>query len=248
MPDTFPKILNHPDRDQIISRLTKGESVREISNWLKEKYDENENNQISSALLDQFRRKYLNLHGTILEDLKLKIKEQQCEEVKDGIKDLVKRNPTYNDKLKEFVDDQIDVKKRLHQFLNAAETRFAQLFDITQNNPNNYKPDRVMIEWLKSMLELVKEIRKVDGAPDQIIQHNVAVQAVEDESAIIQQAIINTFSKLEIELASALMDDFQKTVQELREAKSNNLIYSEKSIDKVQTIMAKIIPAEEKDE
>ena len=135
----------------------------------------------------------------------------------------------------------------MHQFLNAAETRFGQLFDITQSNPNNYKPDRVMIEWLRNMLELVKEIRKVDGAPDQIIQHNVAIQAVEDESAIIQQAIINTFSKLEIELASRLMDDFQNNIKELREAKSNNLVYSDKSIDKMQIIMAKIVP-EDKDE
>ena len=100
---------------------------------------------------------------------------------------------------------------------------------------------------MDKLLKFVQEIKKLQGAPDQIIQHNVAIQAVEDESAIIQQAIINTFSKLEIELASRLMDDFQNNIKELREAKSNNLVYSDKSIDKMQIIMAKIVP-EDKDE
>lgn len=241
----FPKILNHPDRDQIISRLTSGESVREVSNWLKEKYPELKNNQISPGLLDQFRRNYLNLHGTILEDLKCKIREQQNEEIKDDIKQIVKRNKTYNEKLTEFVGEQLDLKKKLHQFLNVSESRFAQLFDISQNNPNNLKPDKAMGDWLRNMLELIREIRKADGSPDQIIQHNVTVKAIDETAAVFQQAIINTFATLPIDQASKLIDDFNRNLQEIKESRQQGVFLNSKDVDKIETIVAKILPETE---
>jgi len=238
----YHKILEHPDRDQIISRLTSGDSVREVSLWLKEKYPEDKRYQVTFSTLDQFRRNHLNIHGNILSDLKSRITKQQIQEIRDDARELVKRNKTYNEKLDEMVNTQVDWRKRLNQFVGVMETRFAQLFDITQTNPNNYKPDRVMIDWMKNMLEFIKEIRKAEGAPDQVIQHNVTVQAIDDQAFIFQQAFINTLSKLDLQTASMLIDDFNINLKELAAEKNKSLVYDKKEIDKIETMVAKLMP------
>ena len=239
----YHKLLNHPDRDQIISRLTAGEPVREVARWLKQKYPNNKYNQASFAFLDRFRRNYLNIHGTILEDLKTKIQEQQHEEMNEHIKQVVKKNKTYSEKLEEIVDTQIDWKKRLNQYLNIVETRFAALFDMAQENPKSLKPDRAMIDWMRNMLEMVREIRKVEGAPDQIIQHNVAITAVDEKVSILQQAVIMTLSELPIQTSSYLIDKLHENLKQVEEdMKNGGSIFGVDNIKKIETIAAKILP------
>ena len=237
----FPKILNHPDRNQIITKLSTGESSRNICDWLKEKYASNKDNQVSAASLDAFRREYLNLHGTILEDIKFKLRDNEKEELNTKIESAVKRNKTYQQKLEELVDDQIDWRKKLVQFLNVVEARFAQLYDKTQSNPDNYKPDYVMIQWMNTLLKIVEEIRKVEGAPDQVIQHNVTVQAIDEQAAVFQQAIQKTLGELDLHTASILIDKLNNNIEKLQQTKTS-MLYSTENINKITTLAAKILP------
>jgi hypothetical protein len=237
----FTKILNHPDRDQIISKLSTGETSRDVAIWLKEKYSINKVNQIGATTLDEFRRKYLNLHGTILEDIQLKLRDNCQEELDTALVKAVKRNKTYEEKLTEFVEEQIDWRKKLLQFLNVVETRFSQLYDKTQNNPDNYKPDYVMIQWMNTILKMVEDIRKVEGAPDQVIQHNVTVQAIDDQAAVFQQAIQKTIAELDLNTASILIDKLNANIEKLKHDKAS-ILYSEKDRNKITTLAAKLIP------
>jgi len=236
----FAVIINHPDRDQIVSRLVDGQSTRNIAEWLQNKYPDDPARVISQATLAVFRKEHLNIHGTILDDLRSQIKQEERHEM---TKSLVTTNKKYQEKIAEIVDNQIDWTTRLNQFLNVAETRFGQLFDITQDNPGNLKPDRSMIEWLRNMLEIIREIRKVQGAPDQVIQHNVTVQAIDEQAAVIQQAFINTISECDIELASKLIDRFHNHLNALKNKQDEpSLLYQDKNIDKIEKVMARVIP------
>jgi len=237
----YSKIINHPDRDQIIARLTNGDPVRTVSEWLKEKYPDNKYYQISFPFLNEFRRNHLNIQGNMLDDLKAKIKEQQIEEIKEPTsREIVKRNKSYDELMQKEIDLEVDLDKKLHQFLNVIEARFSDLFDSTRDNPSSIKPDKVMTDWMKTMLDIITHIRKERGLPDQIIQHNVAIQAVDGKIALFQQAFIKTLSKLDFELASMLIDDFNKNLAEL---KPDDDVYTpkdvEKDIKKIDTIIAK---------
>lgn len=238
----YEKILNHPDRDQIISKLTSGDSVREVSAWLKEKYPNNKYNHLAFTTLDDFRRNYLNIHGTILDDLKLKFKEAKSEEIKEGLKHLVKKNKTYQEKLDEFVDEKIDWRKKLVQFLNVAETRFSQVFDGTQSNPGSLKADETLIKWLKEMRDLVTEIRKAEGAPDQIMQINVTHQAINDQATIIHKAIFKTLTKVDFALASVFIDKLNETLQELgAEQKDISFFASNSDMERISNMADKLL-------
>ena len=245
MAQNFEKILYHPNKEAIISKLASGESAKSVEKWLKEKYPETEHFQISDTRLSEFRKEHLNIKKPLVDELRDKIYEQKVEEAAQPHITKSKRNKTYQEKMKENIPDKIDWEKKLAQFLNVVEARFSNIFDISQDNPNNYKPDRILIEWMRMMLDIVKEIRRAQGSPDKIVHHNVAIQVVDQQVAIIQQAVIRAFEGLDLETSSKCIEKFNSEMEQL---KSESTAYSDKNISKleakIETITAntKLLP------
>ncbi len=239
----FSKILKHPDLQQIIAKLTSGDSARDVSGWLKSRYPKDKEKHISYNFLNEFRKNHLNIHGAVLEDLKTQIAVAEKLDAEDSVnKELskeIKKNKTYKEKLEEVVDQQIDWRFKLLQLLNVIEARFEQLFDKTQNNPDNFKPDYVMISWMQTILEIIREIRKVEGAPDQIIQHNVTVQTIEEQSALLQEALRQTLAEIDLETSLLLMDKISENMLKLQVSREQT--YSpEKSFNKINNNIEKL--------
>ena len=235
---SFAKILNHPDRDQIISKLTSGESSREVSTWLKDRHPKNKNNQISYNTLNEFRKNSLNIDGAVLNDIKTMIHSANEEDAQQKLNQLTIKNKTYKEKISEIVDTEMDWRHKLVQLMNVVETRFAQLYDASQTNPASYKIDYVMINWMNTILEIVEKIRKIEGAPDQIIQHNVTVHMVEEHSALIQEALRKTFAEVDLETSLLLMEKFAENFATLQGKNENlgNQIVSSKIDDALSRI------------
>lgn len=234
----FSKILNHPDLQQIITKLTSGDSAREVSSWLKSRHPKDKDKHVSYNTLNDFRKDHLNIHGAVIQDIRTKtlesIKEDDKEMVKAELTKEVKKNKTYKEKIEEVVDQQIDWRFKLLQLMNVIEARFAQLFDQTQNNPDSWKPDYVMISWMQTILEIIREIRKVEGAPDQIIQHNVTVQTIEEQSALLQEALRQTLAEIDLETSLLLMDKISENMAKLQVSKEQRFS-PEKSFNKINT-------------
>jgi len=74
------KILNHPDREEIIQKLVAGFSPNKVHDWLNEKYsaEEDRNNRITIKAISDFRSRYLNLNREAVRILK---KERQKKEL-----------------------------------------------------------------------------------------------------------------------------------------------------------------------
>ena len=67
----FSKILSHPDKDEIISKLVTGIKPRDVSDWLKLKYSDKEQGhlRISSKILQDFVENNLDLYNVIQNDI-----------------------------------------------------------------------------------------------------------------------------------------------------------------------------------
>ena len=67
----FSKILEHPDCDEIISKLTHGVQPKDIGDWLKIKYSEKNQNhlRLSVKLLKDFLESNLDLYKDIKQDI-----------------------------------------------------------------------------------------------------------------------------------------------------------------------------------
>ena len=98
-----------------------------------------------------------------------------------------------------------------------------------------------MIQWMNTLLKIVEEIRKVEGAPDQVIQHNVTVQAIDEQAAVFQQAIQKTLGELDLHTASILIDKLNNNIEKLQQTKTS-MLYSTENINKITTLAAKILP------
>src|ERR1700686_5284326 len=96
---TYKKILDHPDREEIISKLIIGISPADISEWLKAKYTNvNEKSLlISENILKSFQTNYLDFYNDIQQDIS-KTKTALSNNVAiDDITLAVKQNPAYED-------------------------------------------------------------------------------------------------------------------------------------------------------
>jgi hypothetical protein len=240
------KLLIHPDRDQIISKLASGESVRSIADWLKIKYPDSLQNQISSSALDAFRKEKLNIDGIVLNDIRATIKEQQLVELNEGFDKSIKRNKKYQERLNEVVDMQVDWKKKLLGIMNAIEGRFEQLYDKNQDGPGDLRIDNVLLRYVREVITIVQEIRKIEGAPDQIVQHNVTIQAIDQHAIIFQEAIKEAISELDIQTGSMIMDKIVTKVEALKVR--DVTLRTEKDIQKINLMTAKILPFDEDDD
>lgn len=240
----FAKVLTHPDRDQIISRLTSGESSRDVSAWLKEKYPypKDTSKHISYNTLNEFRTKHLNIHGAAMTEMRTMVAEARGEEIDQELSQAVKKNPTYREKVNQVIDTEINWRMKLMQFMSVVETRFEQLFDRTQDNPSAFKADYVMIDWMRTMMEMVEKIRKIEGAPDQIIQHNVTIQMVEEHSALIQEALRQTFAEIDLETSLILMDKYSENLEKLKNRREN--ISKNRIMEKICSVVeeVKVLP------
>ena len=66
------KVLNHPNKEDIIKKLLEGSSVKEVEAWLKDKYPRRKRLHVSYMTLQKFRAENLNLKGDVLDDIKNK--------------------------------------------------------------------------------------------------------------------------------------------------------------------------------
>lgn len=243
MPSKYGKISEHPDRDQIISKLLSGEPVRKVADWLKNKYPDNKSKQIPFTTLDFFRRNSLNVEGNVLEDLKEQSRIEKVQDERAKLIKLVDKNSTYKKKKEEVLNKQIDLKEKLNGLLNAVEARFEQIYNLIQEAPEYYKPDFVLLQYIDKILHLVQDIRKIEGAPDQIIQHNITIQTIEKQTAIFQEAIYEALSELDLEVASLVIEKISSKLEKLKFEEQKVLFTNkdEELINKLTTNNAFII-------
>ena len=107
------KVLKHPKKDEIIERLTRGDSVKDIETWLKRTYPRDARKQISFMTLQKFRSAHLNLDGEVLAEVKEERKKLEKER-KDKQQTLaVKESVAYQAAKRQAAEKIIDIGNAL---------------------------------------------------------------------------------------------------------------------------------------
>lgn len=197
------KILQHPDKDEIISKLILGISPKDIYEWLAAKYTNISESKfvITEKSLKAFQANYLDIYNMIKKDLGA-TKSAITTSTEDELILSVQDNPTYKGMMVELASKEIDIKKMLSNMIMAVENRVAAYFDAAQENPRdlNTRNDRVLIELCDSLGANLERYNKlVLGAPDQIIQHNVTVKHIDEHVQVLQEAIRETLAEMDVE-------------------------------------------------
>lgn len=211
------KILDHPDKDEIISKLIIDKTPKEINEWLKAKYTTSAEAKyiLPERALKTFKDEYLDIYKDIKEDI-LKAKMDSEAELS------IKNNRAYKQKLLQLVDKEIDIKQMLANMILAIETRAGEVFDSIQDT-SNLRGDRVLIEWFNTLGTMLEKYHKiVNGAPDQVVQHNVTLQVVDKHILMFHDALKEVLSKMDVQTSLYFMEVFNEKMSKLKE--SENLL------------------------
>jgi hypothetical protein len=218
--NALKKILEHPDKDEIIAKLVLDYSAKDIHDWLAEKYTNVSEAKfvIAEKSIKVFKENYLDVYSMIREDM-LKTKQAVAASTEDQLELAIKNNSTYKSKMLELAGKEIDVRQMVAHLCVAIETRLGQVFDEIQEDPRNIntKIDRVLIEYGELFGGLLEKYYKFTESPaDMVIQHNVTLQAVDQHISVFHDVIRDVLSQLDLESSMLFMETFNEKMAKLR--------------------------------
>lgn len=215
----FSTILNHPDVDDIVSKLMGGNDPKSVCEWLKLKYpDKNQAHlRLSLKILKDFSTSgYENFYKQVEKDM---LAVKNGDKIEKQLATSLLNNKTYQERLNEAVDVKLDLAKSFQALDILLRSRIEQVFDKIQQNPEivNGKTDYVLIKYFEQLLALLEKYDKhVNNRPDQVIQHNHAVMYFDQITAITQECIRETLAEIDQEASMLFMDKMAEKMASLK--------------------------------
>lgn len=212
------KILEHPDKDEIISKLVSNIPIADIHEWLEAKYSGvgEQKFVLSDKVISAFQKDYLDIYNIIRDDL-AKTKTPALTPEEQLVLE-VQGNPAYNKALNRYINNEVDIKIMIKRVVAAIETRAEQIFDLIQEDPRNIKMDRTLIEWFNTLSTLMEKYDMIQTGPvDQInIQNNINIQVVDEHINVIYNIIKEVLSKLDYDTSLLFIDMFNEEMKKLK--------------------------------
>jgi len=240
---SIKKILEHPDKDEIISKLIIGISSKDIHDWLKAKYTNVSESKfvLSDKLVKSFQDNYLDIYTMLKEDIS-KTKLAVSTNTEENLELAVKDNSAYKSAMMQMATNEVDIKKMITLLVLNVETRLSQIFDIIQQDPNNInaRTDRILTEYIDKFQGVIEKYYKyVEQAPDQIIHHNITLQAVDQHISVFHDVIREVLSQMDLESAMYFMEVFNEKMSKLKPA-TEAVISSETKLAEVKILNEEI--------
>jgi hypothetical protein len=181
------KVLKHPDKEEIISKLLNGESLKDVERWLSKKYPRKKRLHISYMTLQKFRKEHLNLEGDVLEDIKNKRKVRQKVEDDAEQQLIITSSNAYQEKLEEIVDTEVDVTRRLLEMEKLIASRMEYYYNLLSLG-GDIKDDKVFLEYINAMRNLLQDWKKyIEGFKDIRVENNINVMVVNQQVNILKR-------------------------------------------------------------
>jgi hypothetical protein len=212
------RILEHPDREEIISKSLANIPPIEIAESLAARYNPETEKQfiLSETYIKKFQSEYLDIYTTIKDDL-YKTKQNQVAP-SEALQQEIQGSPAYHKALEKYIDTEIDIKTMVKKMVVNVEGRISQIYDIVQEDPANFRNDRVLIEYFDTLAGILEKYDTIlNGSPEQInIQNNINIQIVDDHINVIYNIIKEILSKLDYDTSLLFIEMFNNEMSKLK--------------------------------
>jgi|LauGreDrversion4_2_1035121.scaffolds.fasta_scaffold08190_6 hypothetical protein len=210
----FSPILNHPKRNEIVSKILSGISAKEISAWLKTLFNDKDENhlRLSQKILEQFiKSDFVNYEKHLNSEL------QAAQTGDEKALSSLKNNKTWKQRVDNLLDEKVDIKDRLNKMELLVRDRMEQVFDSIQDNPNATRGDHVLIKYFEHYLKLLETYNKtINLAPDMIIQHNHTVDYIDKRTTFLQDSIYEVLEEMDPSFATTFLDKLNEKLATLQ--------------------------------
>jgi len=163
----YKKIMDHPDRDEIVQKLAAGDSTRIIEAWLKGKYPDSRKLQISYISLQFFRKNFLKIEADALKAIK-----------EEKIKALVQR--------RQVVQEENVQKLQSYQI---------GLANYVQNNIIDYNSE--IMGLIEDCKEGIRSLKELNGNKSSHLNHQAIATYINrlQDVMIMHQKFVNDQEK-----------------------------------------------------
>jgi hypothetical protein len=205
MASDFSKIIDHPEKQSIISKLVSGESPKVVSAYLKDKYPKSDEGhlRIPATTLQAFLDEYADHHGYV----KKVIQRDADSKIDKKIAESLMDTRAWRDRVVDGVKKELNYLDKLDSLVTIMEVRSEQLFDLIQSDPENTRTDYIFTKYAEILMQVLEKCDKIkNDRPDIRIEHTYTVQMVEQQSIAFQDAIRRVLERLGPEYGSLFMD------------------------------------------
>lgn len=200
------KVLLHPEKEEIISRLLRGESVKSVEEWLKSKHPRKKKLQVSYITLQKFRKDFLNLDGEVLENIKAARREQNDTSLELEAKAILAGSSAYQNKINEIANAEFDSNRRILEMLALVGARMEVYFNAVSTK-SDLKNDKMFVELLNTQRGLVQDWKKyVEGVADKRIDHNINVTVVNEQITVLKNIVFEVLQDLDPDLIPVFVE------------------------------------------
>lgn len=227
------KILNHPDKEDIIGKLLEGDSVKSIEGWLKKKYPRTRRLHVSYMTLQKFRKGNLNLKGNVLDDIKNKRTEVDRKSVEAETRMIISSSSAYQKKIDEIAGTELDVTRRLLEMDKVIGSRIEYYYNLLQNGSveTTIRDDKVFIEYINTMKSLMQDWKKyIEGVADKRIDHNININVVNEQARVLKEAVLSVLQEINPELVTVFVTRLDNKIKML-DANNNDRFIEGEIID-----------------
>ena len=180
----------------------------------------------------------------------LHLLKQDIDKVRTGqkiekkIAESLKNNKTYQERLNDLANNELDIKKLITETVFMIRERAIQVFDKIQENPGNTKPDYALIKWFEVLLGSMEKYDKiVNKAPDQIVQHNVTMQVIDQHTAAFQDVIREVLAEIDPEASFLFMEKLKEKMEALKPPKEDKPLSQERRLKEAELISTTVMNA-----
>lgn len=214
--DIVKMVLEHPDREEIITKLISEVDVDDINEWLKAKYINVDERKfiISTKNLLTFKDNHLDIYTIIQEDLN-KTKTNQIEDLNLAIQGT----PAYHRALEKLAGEEVNIKDTVRKMVVNIETRISQIYDILMEDPQNLRNDITLINWFNVLAGILEKYDIIlNGSPSTNInvQNNINIQVIDDHINVVYDIIKEILNHLDYDTSLLFIEMFNERMEKLK--------------------------------
>ena len=230
----FTKLIDHPEKQSIISKLVSGDSAKVVAQYLKDKYPKPDEGhlRIPATTLQEFMDTYANHHGYIKKIVQGNADSKLDKKIQESLMD----NRTWRERIIGTAEKEFNYLEKLHSILTILEARTEQMFDMIQSDPESTRNDYIFNKHLEQLMMVIEKCDKIkNDRPDiRVEHHHYTVQMVEQQSFAFQEAIRRVLDRMGPEQTSVFMDLLKQEMGKINAKEINPLppIQTQKELER----------------
>jgi hypothetical protein len=224
------KLLQHPDKEEIISQLVNGTPVRDVAEYLRLKYpgEDNSHLRVSFSTIQNFKKNYLDLDGQVARDVRAAASHALSEQRVEEGRAVVEKSSAYQKKIGEIVDGKLDVQKEILKAFALLEARIEHFYNLLSNYefPNS-REERVFQGYIDQLIKLLESYKKYVEGYSESVEHNININVMNDQISMVREAVRQSLEDTSPDLAIRFMDNLNKNMKTLEYGQGTGYVLGE---------------------